>query len=233
LEDLKRMNRNLLNTALITFLAGVISTVACAAPISCDPSVSDVTQLTAGCQVNGSPLTFSSFGVYVGGGLLSATVGLSDTVGTGIVVSDVDLGFPLTLGFSNIADPTGSLLLEYEVTGGILGVDLSYSEILPLTFTFVDDTETVCSVPVGEGDCPTAAILASLSLSAGFERSASGSASFSETSPVFIQDHITFEGNTVNSLDSSHLTPIPEPSAAFLVGVALIALGAFGRRLAG
>lgn len=210
------------------FCVGVISSVASGAPVSCDPAVANVLTLgSAGCQVTGSALIFSNFTVTPSGGLTSANVGLADAAGTGVVGSDVDLGFQLSLGFSNVSDPVGDLLLFYTVTGGITGVDLAIQGSPAVQGGYIQVTEVACSVPFTTV-CPTVDTLAnyvatSLNGSAAFMQ-----AVFASTSPVYIKKNLNFEGATTSEFTNSQLTP--EPMTLSLMGLGLLGLGIFGRR---
>jgi hypothetical protein len=177
--------------------------------------------------VTGSNLIFSNFSVTPSGGLTSANVGLADAAGTGVVGSDVDLGFQLSLGFSNVSDPVGDLLLFYTVTGGITGVDLAIQGSPAVQGGYIQVTEVACSVPFTTV-CPTVDTLAnyvatSLNGSAAFMQ-----AVFASTSPVYIKKNLNFEGATTSEFTNSQLTP--EPMTLSLMGLGLLGLGIFGRR---
>jgi hypothetical protein len=228
-EDLTTMKKNLLRALLVTLGVGVISSVAMAAPVSCDPLIANVLTLgSAGCVVTGSNLIFSNFGVSATGGLSTATVGLSDLAGTGLVGSEVDLGFQLTLGFANSADPTGDLLLTYEVIGGISGVDINIQGTPVAAPGQITVTETVCSVAFVSGACPTIDLLGSYAVTSTNGSDAIGNIAFAYTTPVFIKKDISFNGAITSEFTNSQLTP--EPMTFTLMGAGLLGLGIFGRR---
>jgi hypothetical protein len=212
----------------VAFCIGAISSVARGGPVSCDPTVANVLTLgSAGCQVTGSALIFSNFTVTPSGGLTSANVGLADTAGTGVAGSDVDLGFQLSLGFSNVSDPIGDLLLFYTVTGGITGIDLAIQGSPAVQGGYIQVTEVACSVPFTTA-CPTVDTLAnyvatSLNGSAAFMQ-----AVFASTSPVYIKKDLNFEGATTSEFTNGQLSP--EPMTFSLMGVGLLGLGIFSRR---
>jgi hypothetical protein len=224
------MKKNLLGVALITLSAGIFSSVASAsAVVSCDPTVANVTTLgSAGCQVNGSNLIFSNFTVSPTGGLNTATVGLSDVAGTGVAGSEVNLGFQLTLGFANAADPVGDLLLTYEVTGGISGVDINVQGTPVASPDQITVTETVCSQAFVGGSCPTIDTLAIYAVTSTNGSDAIGAMAFASTTPVFIKKDISFNGAITSEFSNSQL--VPEPMTLTLMGVGLLGLGVFGRR---
>jgi hypothetical protein len=228
-EDLEIMKKNFLGALLVTLSVGVISSVASAAPVSCDPLVANVTTLgSAGCIVNGSNLIFSNFGVSATGGLSTATVGLSDLAGTGTFGSEVNLGFQLTLGFANVADPTGDLLLTYEVTGGISGVDINIAGTPVAAPYQITVTETVCSQAFVAGACPTIDLLGSYAVTSTNGSDAIGNITFAYSTPVFIKKDISFNGAITSEFDNSQL--VPEPMTLSLMGIGLLGLGVFGRR---
>jgi hypothetical protein len=224
------MKKNLLRALWVTLAVGVASSVAMAAPVtSCDPTVANVLTLgSAGCVVNGSNLLFSNFAVSPTGGLDSAVVGLSDVAGTGVVGSNVDLGFQLTLAFANTADPVGDLLLTYEVTGGISGVDINIQGTPVASPNTITVTETVCSVAFVSGACPTIDLLGSYAVTSLNGSDAIGNIAFAYTTPVYIKKDVSFNGAITSEFTNSQLTP--EPMTFSLMGAGLLGLGILGRR---
>lgn len=223
------MKKNILRALWVTLSVGVVSSVASAAPVSCDPQVADVTTLgSAGCTVTGSSLIFSNFAVSAIGGVTRATVGLSDVAGTGVLGSEVELGFQLNLAFANASDPTGDLLLTYQVTGGISGVDINIQGTPVASPNQITVTETVCSVAFVSGACPTIDLLGSYAVTSTNGSDALGNITFAYTTPVYIKKDISFNGAITSEFDNSQL--VPEPMTFSLMGAGLLGLGILGRR---
>jgi hypothetical protein len=169
------------------------------------------------CSVG--PLTFSNFLLVNMGGSPSGTM----TLRTDWVGSEIYLNFnpSLTAG----AGLTTDEYFYFQVTGGILGVDLSVGG------TGASITERVCLTPIdrNSGNNCTGGLanqLAAMTNASGV--SAVHSALFPSASPVYIFKDILLQGPQNGSAELSTFSQsftVPEPMTMALFGSGLLALG--------
>jgi hypothetical protein len=227
-EDFKKMKRKILSVAFMALTGMMLSSVASASTVDCS-TVNDVTTLTGAnnCSVTGASLMFSNFAVSESSGLTSGTVGIGNAVaGTGVFGGEVVLAFQLGGLTWSGATGFGDILMFYEVTPAISGVDLSLQATPAVPGGQMTITEVACDQAFKGTSC-NGTTLANFSVTSGGQ-SASNSAIFPTTGPVFIKKDIQFNGATTSEFENSQL--IPEPMSLSLMGAGLLGLGIFGRR---
>ena len=183
---------------------------------------------TFSCQI--APLNFSNFSYLLDAGSFSISpVDVSVQSGT-LSGSEVNLEFDPNLAVNS------DLELEDQVTGGLLGVDLSWNGS---GTGFVN--EVVCTVFTMTGVCPMSDQLAILNVNStgavatayngGTTSTAGGIASvvFATAHPeVWIFKNISSGNAPFSEVEQSYL--VPEPMTFSLLGAGLLGLGLMGRR---
>jgi hypothetical protein len=155
---------------------------------------------------------------------VSPVVGIGNASGgTGAVGSQVYLGFELAgVGAGSTRTGVGDILLQYEASGGVGGVDISLQATPLAAGGSITITEVVCTVAFVGNTCQ-GTTLANI-----FATSTGQAATFAFTDPVFIKKDISFINATTSEFTNSQLTP--EPMTFSLMGAGLLGLGIFGRR---
>lgn len=221
------MKKTLLSASWLAASAMMLSSVAVASPVVCDTgAINDVTVAGAACT-EGS-LLFNNFAVSSSGFTVSPVVGIGNaSAGTGVVGSEVYLGFELA-GVGAGAAPTGvgDILLQYEATGGVGGVDISLQATPLAAGGSITITEVVCTVAFVGNACQGTTLANIFVTSTG--QAANTAATFAFTNVVFIKKDISFINATTSEFTNSQLTP--EPMTFSLMGAGLLGLGIFGRR---
>jgi hypothetical protein len=221
------MKRTIFGVAITALSAIMLSSVASASTVDCS-TVNDVTTLTGvnNCSVTGANLIFSNFALSESG-MTSATVGIADAAaGTGVFGGEVVLAFEL--GGELWTGPTGfgDILMFYEVTPGISGIDIDLQATPVVQGGQMTITEIACSQAFTGTVCG-GTTLANISVTSGGQ-AAFNAATFPATGPVFIKKDISFNGAVTSEFENSQL--IPEPMTFTLMGAGLLGLGVFGRR---
>jgi hypothetical protein len=225
----------------MTVVAGMATLVSasninCAGPGASQVTVPDVTGLsgTNTCSVIGNPsLVFSNFTVSPNVGISTATVGIAPpSAGTGVVGNQTNLIFQLggltwtgSVGF-------GDILMTYVVTGGLSGIDIDLQASPVTNGGSMTITEIACDTAFVGSNC-TGNTLANLSVTSN-GNNAFNSLSFSPTATVYIKKDIQFNGATTSEFENSHLSGVsgvPEPMTLSMMGVGLLGLCLFGRKL--
>jgi hypothetical protein len=221
-------------------LAAAMASTANAAESCLGPSgtgISNVLSIAAagGCSVPGSTLVFNNFAVDPSAGFTAATVGISGPAfGTGVIGSDVDLGFQIGGILGSGAPNDGDIALEYTVSGGIIGLDLSVqaTPIPTLGGGSLTVTEEACSVAWAGSVC-NGITLANFSVTS-FGGAAQKTQLFTTpySGEVFLLKDLSYDGATTSSfVNSQIISSAPEPMTLSLMGVGLLGLGLVGRRV--
>jgi hypothetical protein len=207
--------------------AMMLSSVASASTVDC-MTVNDVTTLTGAnnCSVTGASLMFSNFALSESG-MTAATVGIGNAAaGTGVSNGEVVLAFELGGLLWSGATGFGDILMFYEVTPAISGVDLTLQATPVVAGGQMTITEVACSQAFTGTFCG-GTTLANFSVTSGGQ-AVFNSAIFPTQGPVFIKKDIQFNGAITSEFQNSQL--IPEPMSLSLMGAGLLGLGIFGRR---
>ncbi len=221
------MKKNIFSVAIAALSAVMLSSVASASNVDCS-TVNDVTTLTGvnNCSVAGSNLIFSNFALSESG-MSAATVGIADAAaGTGVFGGEVVLAFELGGELWTGATGFGDILLFYEVTPAISGIDIDLQASPVVQGGQMTITEIACSQAFTGTVCG-GTTLANISVTSGGQ-AAFNAASFPTTGPVFIKKDIQFNGAITSEFENSQL--VPEPMTFTLMGAGLLGLGVFGRR---
>src|SRR5262249_23252769 len=107
----------------VALLAGVFSATSSASLLDCHGISNVATQLGPGqntCNVVANGLVFGNFSVQPSAGFLTATIGIG-TIGTTVIGNTTYLDFQIA-GLTP-QSTNGDILLYYQVTGPINGVD--------------------------------------------------------------------------------------------------------------
>src|SRR5277367_2737891 len=140
------MKRTIFGVAITALSAIMLSSVASASTVDC-ATVNDVTTLTGvnNCSVTGANLIFSNFALSESG-MSSATVGIANAAGgTGVFGGEVVLGFELGGLLWTGATGFGDILMLYEVTPGISGIDIALQASPVVQGGQMTITEVACS----------------------------------------------------------------------------------------
>jgi len=151
-----------------------------------------------------------------------------------------------------VTNDLGDIELQYEVTGGLNGVDiiLQASPNVNIPGGAVVVTEVACTAAFVSGVC-SGETLANYSVSSsggvamasqvpwltcgapGAPSTPNCLASLPYSGPVYIKKDLAFDGATTSELVNSHVELItaPEPVTLSLMGFGLLGLGLMGRRL--
>lgn len=220
-----------MNKKALVVLTGLIAmgAVASASTVNCtSPAITNVvTQLdgTNACFVTGaSNILFSNFTVSP----TTATIGINtDPNVTKVANGNVYLGFQV----SGLQSLTTDVLLNYVVTGGIQGIDLSFQASPGQGGGNVTITEIACKVAFTLGVCAgegnTLANLVVISNG----NAAFGSSTFAGTGTVYIKKDIQFNNASMSDFVNSHA--VPEPMTLSMMGIGLLGLGLARRRQQG
>lgn len=178
------------------------------------------------CFVTGASGTlFSNFTVSP----TSATVGIdTNPLDTFVAGSEVVLGFQLS-GITPDANGNFDLLLFYQVTGGISGIDLGLQASINPDHRSgnVTLTEIACSQAFTSSSCGGTTFANITATSTG--SFASAIQTFSTQNTVFIKKDIQFN-NFATLSEISDSVVIPEPMTLSLMGAGLLGLGLMRRR---
>jgi len=207
--------------------------MASATTVSC-LGVSDVTAgglgLGGGNNCDVAPATgvlFSNFVVSASAGFTGSTIGISSLL-TNVTAGEINLVFQIAN--APITATNGDVILTYEVTGGIQGVDMNFQATPGTGGGGVTITETACSSAFVGGRCSGTTLANFFETSTGGV--ASGSAAFAPTGDVWIQKDLTYENAKMSQFENSHAT-VPEPMTLSMMGLGLLGLGLMRRRQQG
>jgi hypothetical protein len=215
---------------LVAAVAAVgMASMASATPL-CSAGTSDVTAGGTGtysCTIGN--LTFSDFTVSTTGDLDPTIVGLTANPpgATGQSGSEAYLEFQFSAVFSDAPLDVGDLLISYQVTGGILGVDTSFTGVPTEAGGTVQLLEKVCSVAFVNTNCDGS--LYTLTATSTNGSAASTGITFASLATAYISKDISFNGAAMSEFVNSQL--VPEPMTFSLMGAGLLGLGLLGRRL--
>jgi|SRR5579863_499751 len=224
-----------------TKLSGFFAVAAIAAAMASTASaselcagVSDVTTIAAngGCTVSGAGLLFNNFSVSPSAGFTGAVVGIAGSgFGTGVTGSDVDLAFQI----GGLQGPTipdlGDIELEYDVTGGIVGVDMTIQASPVISGGSMTVSEKVCTVAFVNSVCNGITLANFTVTSSGQAVSTTQLFSTAFSGEVYIEKDLSYDGATTSSLVNSHVvSSVPEPMTFSLMGAGLLGLGLMRRR---
>ncbi len=217
----------------VAVMAAAVASTASATIVTCDTgTISNVVGAT--CQEG--QLTFSNFSVSASSGFTSAQIGIGGTLqGTGVFGNDVDLAFQIGgLQGSGVTSALGDVELQYEMTGGVGGVDISLQASPLIAGGSETVTEIACSAAFVAGVCSGNTLANYVVISTG------GVVSNAQIpwlppyqgyeGPVFIKKDLSYDGATTSELVNSGFA-VPEPMTFSLVGAGLLGLGLLGRRL--
>jgi hypothetical protein len=225
------MRKNFMSAGFLALCFVMAASIAGATTVSC---------LTVGNVITGTPslavgsgnacdvlpdssILFSNFFVSP----TTATVSIDQNpASTGVVGNEINMGFQLAgLPSSGNFD----ILLTYEVTGGISGIDLGFTASVPVAGGSVKLTEIACTAGFNAAGCTGTQLANITATSTG--SLALASASFQSNPVVFIQKDIQFNNSaTLSEVENSVLVPVPEPASMLLVGGALLGVGLIRRR---
>jgi hypothetical protein len=239
------VNITLSNLMLLSGLVAMGS-LASASPIDCagpgvnQVTVPDVTALGANaCSVIGSNLIFTDFAVSStdSPAIPTPNIGIaSPDDGTGVNGLDTNLVFQVTSGGSGLDDT----FLNYQVTGGIVALDMDFTALPLASNGSVTITEAACSSAFIATVCSGTSYgtFSTTSICDGAFCTIASNAEFltdGAENTVFVQDDIASNGANLTEFENSHFVvaggAVPEPPMTSLTAVAfLLGLALFNRR---
>jgi len=216
----------------VAVMAAAMALTASAALLCDSGTVSNV----VGTTCTEGQLTFSNFSVSASSGFTSAQIGIGGSAqGTGVFGNNVDLAFQIGgLQGSGVTSALGDVELQYEVTGGVGGVDITLQASPLIAGGSETVTEIACSAAFIAGVCSGNTLANYVVISTGAVVSNSQIPWLppyqNYDGPVFIKKDLSYDGATTSELVNSQAT-VPEPMTFSLVGAGLLGLGLLGRRL--